>query len=225
MGLAPVTRSCACIFQMKILAHRGQWLHNAEKNSREALRLALDSRFGIETDLRDFGGRLVISHDPPSTNAFFVEDFFSMVASISFGETPLALNIKSDGLRSMLKDLLKQHSIENYFCFDMSFPETLAYSRYGLRYFTRQSEYEREPVLYADAAGVWMDMFSSDWITASDIARHLDAGKEVAIVSPELHGRPWLPFWESVSANGLTEAAGLMLCTDHPTAAQDFFHE
>ena len=38
---------------MKILAHRGFWMNESEKNSREAIKRAFDYGFGIETDLRD----------------------------------------------------------------------------------------------------------------------------------------------------------------------------
>ena len=48
-----------------ILAHRGFWTEPAEKNSREALERAFREGFGIETDIRDRNGALVVSHDPP----------------------------------------------------------------------------------------------------------------------------------------------------------------
>jgi len=48
-----------------ILAHRGAWTVPKERNSAEALKRALKSGFGIETDLRDLDGTVVISHDPP----------------------------------------------------------------------------------------------------------------------------------------------------------------
>lgn len=48
-----------------ILAHRGLWREPAERNSLAALEAALAESFGVETDVRDLGGQLVISHDPP----------------------------------------------------------------------------------------------------------------------------------------------------------------
>ena len=209
--------------RLHFLAHRGQWSQPAEKNLPAALRLALRSGFGIETDVRDLAGQLVVSHDPADTGALSAAEFFTSYRE--FGSTePLALNVKADGLRSLLKPLLAGHAITNYFCFDMSVPETLAYRREGLRYFTRESEYEPAPALYADAAGVWMDMFHGDWITPADVRRHLAAGKQVALVSPELHGRPHLAFWARLREAGLHREPDLMLCTDFPVAARDFFH-
>ena len=48
---------------MDILAHRGVWRISEERNSMSSIRAALDAGFGIETDVRDYKGNLVISHD------------------------------------------------------------------------------------------------------------------------------------------------------------------
>ena len=55
--------------EMELLAHRGLWQEPAEKNSRIAFERAFQAGFGVETDLRDHGGTVVISHDPPGTTA------------------------------------------------------------------------------------------------------------------------------------------------------------
>lgn len=209
---------------LQIIAHRGLWENPGDKNSPSALQGALEKGFGIETDLRDATGALVIAHDPPLKSAQPLADFLRLYRS--FGSTAsLALNIKADGLRSCLKSLLEQHQVKNYFCFDMSVPETLAYRGDSLRYFTRESEYEPHPPLYDDAAGVWMDMFHTDWIAPKHIVRHLDAGKQVALVSPELHHRTHENFWIRLRDAGLARHPGVMLCTDFPESARKFFYE
>jgi hypothetical protein len=207
---------------MLVLAHRGLWSTLHDENSIEALTDALDCNYGIEFDVRDSNGSIVIAHDivnelKPSALQLFDAYYLSSCSAI------LAINIKADGLGRLIADMLAQRGIKNYFCFDMSVPETLRYRRSGIRYFTRQSEYEENPVFYHDAAGVWMDMFESDWITADDIRLHLDRGKQVAIVSPELHVRPHMIFWEGLKDSGLYRHDGLMLCTDHPVSARSFF--
>lgn len=209
---------------MRILSHRGFWTQREETNTAAAFVRSFAAGFGTETDLRDAGGRLVISHDPADDRALAAGEFFRF-HDMAGGPLPLALNIKADGLPRLLRPLLEQFRITDYFCFDMSVPETLAYRREGLRFFTRESEFERTPVLYGDAAGVWLDQFASDWITPADITRHLTAGKQVALVSPELHARPHLPFWQSLRTAQLAATDGLMLCTDHPAAARQYFHE
>jgi len=208
---------------MQILAHRGFWEHAEEKNSAAALRRALAEGYGVETDLRDAAQRLVIAHDPAGPGALAAEDFFALYRETQSGAA-LALNMKADGLRGLLKSLLQREGIKNYFCFDMSVPEMLGYAREGLRFFTRESEFEPAPTLYAEAAGVWVDMFQGDWVQARDVAKHLDAGKQVALVSPELHRRPHLDFWARLRAAGLGANDNLLLCTDYPRAARDFFH-
>ena len=50
-----------------ILAHRGVWGSKEEQNSRSAIKHALAGGFGIETDIRDHDGQVVLSHDVPCT--------------------------------------------------------------------------------------------------------------------------------------------------------------
>ncbi len=195
-----------------------------EKNSFESFKRAFDAGHGLETDVRDYAGDLVIAHDPATASAQRMEALFELYSK-SNHQLPLALNIKADGLSGRLKSLLQRHDIKNYFCFDMSVPETLNYRRAGLRFFTRESEYEPAPVLYSEAAGVWMDMFQSDWITPAAVAMHLEAGKQVALVSPELHKREHLPFWISLRDSPVAKNPQLFLCTDFPDAAREFFHD
>lgn len=61
---------------IKIIAHRGMWFQQDEKNTFPAFERALQNGFGIETDFRDCNGELVISHDPASQNAIKAKDFF-----------------------------------------------------------------------------------------------------------------------------------------------------
>jgi glycerophosphoryl diester phosphodiesterase len=179
---------------MIILSHRGYWNENRSKNSLAAFEHSFDLGFGTETDFRDLDHRLVISHDPPTVNALSAAELFRIIAAKN-ASLPLAVNVKSDGLQTMLKQTLTAHGIENYFLFDMSIPDALASIRAGLRVFTRHSDVEPVQNFYQEAAGVWMDAFSDDrWITPEAIESHLHSGKEVCLVSPELHGRPHLPF-------------------------------
>lgn len=47
---------------MFIIAHRGLWKHPAERNTLTAFENAFKTGFGIETDIRDCLGKIVISH-------------------------------------------------------------------------------------------------------------------------------------------------------------------
>jgi len=208
---------------MIILSHRGYWKAADEKNALVAFQRSFKLDFGTETDIRDHLGKLVISHDPPTQDALSTDVFFQQYKEIS-GDLPLALNIKADGLQSLLKAQLDFYEIENYFVFDMSAPDGIAYLEQGLKVFTRQSEYEREPLFYEKANGVWIDGFHSDWVDEKQIERHLNANKVVALVSSELHQRQHNPFWERLRKMSVVESDQLIICTDFPEEARDYFY-
>ena len=208
---------------LNIIAHRGLWRDQSEQNTLLAVETAWASGFGVETDIRDRLGRVVVSHDPPESEALLASVVFSRYANLGCGAY-LALNIKSDGLGSQVKELIQTNRIKNYFLFDMSVPQLIKLSRLGLRCFTRESEYENHPSCYHLASGVWMDQFDSDWIGPKDIMRHFSLGKDVAVVSPELHGRPHKHAWEKIrQIKDQTESSTLFLCTDFPQEAKVFF--
>lgn len=207
---------------MKIISHRGYWHQPAEKNREEAFRRSFRLGFGTETDIRDLAGRLVISHDPPTPGALELDSFLEWHAAAS-GELPLALNIKADGLQTMLKKSLESFAVTDYFVFDMSVPDLIGYHQAGLPFFTRMSEYEREPALLTEASGVWLDAFQGDWYSDQDILSLLAAGKRLCLVSPELHQRSHLPLWQRL--RDLEHRCGTepILCTDYPEQARAFF--
>ena len=60
---------------MKILSHRGFWLNPEEKNKQISFKRAVDCGYGIETDIRDYNGKLVISHDIPNEDCLQLDDF------------------------------------------------------------------------------------------------------------------------------------------------------
>lgn len=213
---------------MQIISHRGYWKVSDEKNKINAFERSFKLGFGTETDIRDFNGELVISHDIPNSSIeelIYVDDFFKLYKSIG-NNLPLALNIKSDGLQEMLKNLIIKYDISNYFVFDMSIPDTLGYMKRDIKYFSRQSEFEIMPSLYKECKGVWLDEFVNHWITPEIIDEHLKINKLVCIVSPELHGRNNIQEWANYK-NFITNqfSENLILCTDNPEDAKKYFYE
>ena len=207
---------------MNILAHRGHWLEREEMNSFRAFERAWAGGYGIETDLRDLGGAVVISHDPPGAGVRSLEEFLTAYAARG-GGTPLALNIKADGLRGPITKALQKSRVRNYFVFDMSVSDSLHYFRAGVPAFVRLSEYECETPLLERAVGVWLDAFECDWWTL-DTVRSLHAREKViAIVSPELHKRPHERLWRTLKELEPEIRDSLMLCTDFPDAASQAF--
>lgn len=207
---------------MKILSHRGYWKEAQEKNSVVAMRRSFSLGFGTETDVRDYNGELVISHDIADSSSITFQKFLEIYCEYD-KSLHLALNIKSDGLQLKLKEALAQQQISNYFLFDMSIPDSLGYLRNEVRnVFTRQSEYEKNPSFYEKANGVWLDSFEGDWFDNDLISAHLANGKMVCIVSPELHKRSHLESWKKYKF--LSKEENLFLCTDFPEEARDFFN-
>ncbi len=207
---------------MKIVAHRGYWIDSSEKNTCCAFERALEHGFGIETDLRDAQGGVVISHDMPSGGELTLDAFLALCARHGAAR-PLALNIKSDGLHREVEAALARHAIEDAFVFDMAVPDALGYLARGMPTYTRCSEYENPPACLDRAAGVWLDAFHGEWYDLDMIGRWLDQGKAVCLVSPELHKRPHEAFWQRLRASGLPARAGLSLCTDFPLEAKTFY--
>lgn len=210
---------------MRILAHRGLWHKKNEKNTLEALVSAVSCGFGVETDIRDYNGKIVISHNMADASCWGLEDFLKEYNSLD-NAAWVALNVKADGLQSQLAELLEEYKINNYFLFDMSIPEMVATRKKKLKFFTRNSDIEAECVLCEYAAGVWMDSFyMENWVTADNIRRHLAAEKLVAVISPEIHGFDHIPLWSMLKQEGLYEDGSVMLCTDKPESAKEYFYD
>ena len=208
---------------MDILAHRGYWNAEIERNSLLALRTALKRGYGFESDVRDYNGKLVISHNIAVASSPEAEEIFRCLAE-NKDRYCFAINIKADGLKDLLMEYITRYQITNYFLFDMSVPQMIEFDEMGLRYFTRQSEVEPVPCMYDRAAGVWIDGFwGTLWITEELLKGHIENKKEVCIVSPDLHGRTdYRDFWEQLK-NYQIDFSKVMLCTDHPDEAGAFF--
>ena len=207
------------------LSHRGLWKTKAEQNSLAAFKHSFEQGFGCELDIRTQNGQLVISHDVPTQSCLTLEELFQTYNTIN-QNVPIAINIKADGLQQLLKEQIEKYAITNYFVFDMSIPDTLGYQKHQLKYFTRQSEYEPQPIFYDQAEGVWLDCFNSDWWTVEDVEKHLQHNKFVVLVSPELHKREYQQAWETWrTIERELNTDKLMLCTDFPQQAQEFFND
>jgi len=208
---------------MQILSHRGYWKDNSEQNQEVAFRRSFSKGFGTETDIRDYNGELVISHDIPKESCITVEEFFKIYKEYD-AALPLALNIKADGLQILLNKLIKKYEISNYFVFDMSIPDTIGYLDKGFNIFTRHSDYEQQPSFYGDAVGIWLDFFQKEWFDSKTIKGHLDESKKVCVVSSELHGKNHINQWSELRKMSFIEDNNIMLCTDFPEEAEGFFH-
>ena len=211
---------------MELLAHRGVWTTRDERNAPHAIEAAFRRGWGVETDLRDLAGRIAISHDGPlADHTYFLDDLLTTWRAHG-GAGTLALNIKADGLQAAVADMLRPGEADRCFVFDASVPDERLWLRAGIvPTFVRHSELEPAPEAsphYRLAAGVWLDAFEGEWWDAGVVRAHLANGLRVAIVSPELHGRPHEATWRRLADGGLWHEPGVLLCTDLPAEADAF---
>lgn len=204
----------------RIIAHRGFWKADSDKNTMTAFERAIERGFGFETDFRDCMGKLVISHNSPKGNEITAESLFEMYSQKQ-SNVPLALNIKADGLQEMAKYLLKKYHIDNYFFFDMSVCDTISYIEQKLKIASRRSEYEKDLPFYEDSTTVWVDFFESDSLVIPETNKFLRDGKIACVVSPELHGRDHRYMWNQLKD---INNSNLYLCTDYPEEANIFLN-
>lgn len=163
---------------MNIIAHR--------RNTIEELR-DTPTEYGVEVDIRSYGNKLVIHHDP------FIqgEDFDEWIAEYRHGT--LILNVKEEGLEERLISIMKERGIDDYFFLDQSFPFLIKWAKNGLRNCaTRISEFESIETAISLAGLIdwtWIDCFTHFPLNTSDAKRLKDAGFKLCLVSPELQGR------------------------------------
>lgn len=210
---------------MQIIAHRGFWKTQEERNSRMALERAMECGYGFETDFRDYGGKVLISHNPPVGDELTADELFRMYAESGKNGT-LALNIKSDGLQDMMRELLEKYGIDDYFLFDMSVCDTIPYIERKMKIASRSSEFEPYLPFYKDSEVVWVDYFDGRTNVVDELRKYIADGKMPCIVSPELHGLPYEAMWQILNeqiVNGKI-VNDIMLCTDVPDKAEQYFN-
>ncbi len=205
---------------MKIISHRGFWQKPTEKNTLSAFKRSFDLGLGTETDLRDRNGRLAIAHDVKDVTDLYLEDVLELM---NYKNLPLALNIKADGLAEYIKEIMVRYNHSNYFTFDMSIPDMLSHFRLDLKVYTGLSDILKTPVQLDKATGIWLDSFYSEWYTSETIDKYLELGISVCIVSSELHKRNPKEQWNVINNVSNLKSEKLLLCTDLPLEALDFF--
>ena len=206
---------------MIILSHRGYWKLEEERNRAAAFQRSFDLGYGTETDIRDIQGKLVISHDMPRGDEITFEEVLQIMDGRNL---PLALNIKADGMAEKILRLLKQYNHTNYFTFDMSIPDMVMQLKTELIVFTGLSDILSPAVLLDQAKGIWLDCFNSDWYDSQLVDTYLEMGKPVCIVSADLHKRNIKRQWEIIKQCSHFSSDSLMLCTDYPEIAKEFFY-
>lgn len=207
---------------ISLLAHRGLTIFKGEKYQNPFFK-AIDKNYGIEIDIRNLDGRIVVSHDPLESKPYlFFEDICKYVKNKNY-KGFLAINVKEDNLENQLVSLLSKYELSNWFTFDHSIPDLI--SSKSLKSFYRISEYEKYPFDdFFNVKGCWLDSFNSPHWYGSDLLEELFSKGDLAIVSSELHGYSPKTQWSIIKSILQIESKhNLFLCTDLPGEASKFF--
>ena len=143
--------------------------------------------YGVEIDLRDYGNRLILQHDPFKKG----EDFEEYLKHYNHGT--IILNIKSEGIEYKVLELLKKYTVNNYFFLDSSFPMINSLSSKGEKNIAlRFSEFEGIDTIRLMSQKVdwiWVDCFSKLPITAQTYKLLKNHKYKLCLVSPELQNQ------------------------------------
>lgn len=164
---------------MRLIAHRINTLEELQ---------SLNETCPIEFDIRDSGGRLLVTHDP------FTDGLDFEVFAPHLRKRFSIVNIKSEGIEWRVLEILRDCSVRDFFLLDCSVPMMVKLMNHGERRFAvRYSEYESiNSVLRWSgiAQWVWVDCFYTYFLTEFIMNQLRQAGFNICIVSPELQGRP-----------------------------------
>jgi len=163
---------------MQIIAHR--------RNSIAELK-STPEEYGIEMDLRSYGKRLIVHHEP-FTDA---EDFEEWITH--YNHKTLILNVKEEGIEYRVKQIVEERGIEDYFFLDLSFPYLIKMINTGeKRVAVRFSEYESIDMvlsLAGKAKWVWIDCFTKIPINSNIYNMLKSKNFRLCLVSPDLQNR------------------------------------
>ncbi|MDC3069565.1 hypothetical protein OA006_00610 [Prochlorococcus sp. AH-736-D21] len=149
----------------------------------------LDEEFGVEIDVRDYGGKLVIGHDPLMLNYQDLEDYLKLINGRS-----IIANIKSERTEKAFLDLLSKYSpYSEYFFLDSSFSMIANFGK-DLNFASRFSEYESLNTSINLIEGslvnwIWVDTFSIFPINIGNFELFNSLEVKKCLTSPDLTGR------------------------------------
>ena len=162
---------------MEYIAHRINTVEELKKTPKE---------YGVELDLRDFGDRLILQHDPFTDG----EDFEEYLKYYNHGT--MILNIKSERIEHRVLELIQKYNIQKYFFLDSSFPMIYSLSKDGEKDIAlRFSEFEGLDTILNmkdKVDWIWVDCFTRLALTNLEANQLKQADFKLCLVSPELQG-------------------------------------
>ena len=92
---------------MKLIIHRVNTIKKLRK---------IPEQYGVEIDIRCFGKKLILSHDPYKNGDNFI-DYLKY-----YSHSLLVANIKEAGIENDVIKLLRKANIKDFFLLDVEFP-------------------------------------------------------------------------------------------------------
>ena len=111
----------------------------------------------------------------------------------------------------------------------MSIPEMYQYNKLGINFFSHVSDICRTPILTDSerCKGLWVDSFSENiWYDIDEINKLISKyNKNLCFVSEDLHNRDNKTQWKLIKQVNHNLEKEIILCTDHPEDAKEFFYD
>ena len=153
---------------------------------------SIQTKFGVEIDLRSRNDEIIISHDPFTANPILFDDWLKF-----YNHNILILNVKEEGIEQKVLEIVHLHKVENFFFLDQTFPLIVKTLKVGeTRTSIRISDYESLSTLEKikelssfKPNWVWIDSLTGNWEHLSYLADIKKMGYRVCLASPELHQR------------------------------------
>ena len=145
-------------------------------------------KYGVEVDIREYGNRLILNHEPHS-GGDELKEYLKY-----FKHRFIILNIKEAGIEHEVIDLVEKSGICDYFLLDVEFPFMYRASRIGniRKIAVRYSE--AEPLELAEAQRglmdwLWVDTITKLPLTKESYKKIKDMKYRICLVSPDRWGR------------------------------------
>lgn len=144
---------------------------------------------GIEFDIRDSDGDIIVQHDAFKSGQLFSE-FLEYCPSNKF----YIVNVKAEGVEERAIEMLEAAGIQNFFLLDCGIPAIMKLKKQGERRiairFSEVEPLEMVTALQGCATWVWIDCFQKFPLTAEIAELFHKMDLKICLVSPDLQGRP-----------------------------------
>lgn len=160
--------------------------------------LTIPTKYGVEIDIRGFGNRLLLNHDPLKDEGAYdtLEDYLANYQRRG-QQGGIIFNTKEAGYENEILDLATKYKIDNYFLLDVEFPYLYRATRKERMSQIAVRYSEAEPIEAVEAQiengqplvdWVWIDTNTHLPLDSNTITR-LSPFK-TCLVCPERWGRP-----------------------------------